>query len=871
MNKNYNLSMKKGLHLSIVFFSFLFQLPLLYSQNCLPVYQYNSDGNMITRVVFGTIDNTSPFTSGRTPSYEDFKSVSTNVTAGNTYTLQVKGPSSTFPSDVLAQFDWNQNGEFEASESIYIGLLGDANPANARTISKDIVIPSSALTGNCVMRIIKNTNLAAYSDPAAPSSITGACGESLRAGQVEEYTLVVEGNTTPNPTDYCSPEIVEDSYSLPIYDFNFNGTANTSSNATNASPSYENFTNVNLYAQKGNSYPVSIKGKTDGQETVLACVYIDLNQDFVFSETEKFEIGFLNNTGGENGEINGTVQIPSTALTGSTRMRVVSMYHNPSSTMGTFINTPCPTSWFLGQLEDYTLHISDAGTGTPCTNQVPGNNPGDIGCITVTENGISRVYGTVRAADGNIWLQQNLGSAQIAQASNDAAAYGDLYQWGRSTDGHQLRNSQLETTPLAVNNPTGLTTSSFITTSPRWWEQGSSDDKWEASSPAEVSATNGLNPCAVMLGQDWKIPTEQQWMDVKEAESITNITSAFESNLKLVAGGTRNNSGDFDFVGARALYWSSTISTSNLSYAKTYYISSAISNPSAGYYKQSGNSVRCIYSPVAPIQSSIEITTENNVAAAISVNQGTLQLQASILPATMDQSVTWSLTNNPGLATISSTGLVSALQNGTVRAVAVSVADNSLQATLDITISNQYTAAVSLTVSTENNVPAVIGQLQGTLQLVATILPAAASQQVNWTVRNINGNASVTASGLVKGLNAGQVWVIATAQENPAMKDSIKVTIAPESGLGLENPDPSTFIVYPNPVEQTLFIDCSTFTEAFTVELCDLQGKLIYKSDASPVQKEGIVSVNVEHLAEGNYILRVYTPSFTAQRFISKF
>ena len=705
MNKNYNLSMKKGLHLSIVFFSFLFQLPLLYSQNCLPVYQYNSDGNMITRVVFGTIDNTSPFTSGRTPSYEDFKSVSTNVTAGNTYTLQVKGPSSTFPSDVLAQFDWNQNGEFEASESIYIGLLGDANPANARTISKDIVIPSSALTGNCVMRIIKNTNLAAYSDPAAPSSITGACGESLRAGQVEEYTL----------------------------------------------------------------------------------------------------------------------------------------------------------------------HISDAGTGTPCTNQVPGNNPGDIGCITVTENGISRVYGTVRAADGNIWLQQNLGSAQIAQASNDAAAYGDLYQWGRSTDGHQLRNSQLETTPLAVNNPTGLTTSSFITTSPRWWEQGSSDDKWEASSPAEVSATNGLNPCAVMLGQDWKIPTEQQWMDVKEAESITNITSAFESNLKLVAGGTRNNSGDFDFVGARALYWSSTISTSNLSYAKTYYISSAISNPSAGYYKQNGNSVRCIYSPVAPIQSSIEITTENNVAAAISVNQGTLQLQASILPATMDQSVTWSLTNNPGLATISSTGLVSALQNGTVRAIAVSVADNSLQATLDITISNQYTAAVSLTVSTENNVPAVIGQLQGTLQLVATILPAAASQQVNWTVRNINGNASVTASGLVKGLNAGQVWVIATAQENPAMKDSIKVTIAPESGLGLENPDPSTFIVYPNPVEQTLFIDCSAFIEAFTVELCDLQGKLIYKSDASPVQKEGIVSVNVEHLAEGNYILRVYTPSFTAQRFISKF
>lgn len=157
---------------------------------CLPTYQYNSDGNMITKVTFNTIDNTSPFTSGTTPSYEDFSSVSTDILQGNTYQISVKGPSSTFPSDVMAYIDFNQNGIFDdAGESFYIGQLAAANPANANTITSNIAIPSTAILGNTKMRIVKNTNAAALSNPTAPNSISGSCAINLRSGQVEDYTL----------------------------------------------------------------------------------------------------------------------------------------------------------------------------------------------------------------------------------------------------------------------------------------------------------------------------------------------------------------------------------------------------------------------------------------------------------------------------------------------------------------------------------------------------------------------------------------------------------------------------------------------------------------------------------------------------------
>tara|TARA_R100000541_G_scaffold10560_2_gene18465 strand:+ start:3023 stop:9259 length:6237 start_codon:yes stop_codon:yes gene_type:complete len=42
-----------------------------------------------------------------------------------------------------------------------------------------------------------------------------------------------------------------------------------------------------------------------------------------------------------------------------------------------------------------------------------------------------------------IWLDRNLGATQVATSYNDTSSYGDLYQWGRSADGHQIRTSSV--------------------------------------------------------------------------------------------------------------------------------------------------------------------------------------------------------------------------------------------------------------------------------------------------------------------------------------------------------------------------------------------------------------------------------------------
>lgn len=87
---------------------------------------------------------------------------------------------------------------------------------------------------------------------------------------------------------------------------------------------------------------------------------------------------------------------------------------------------------------------------------------------------------------------------------------------------------------------------------------------------------------------------------------------------------------------------------------------------------------------------SIVVQTQNNVAPAISINGGTLQMEALVYPLNAtNQNVTWSIVPVTGTATINSGGLVTAQTNGTVYAKAAADANNSLTDSVLITISNQ--------------------------------------------------------------------------------------------------------------------------------------------------------------------------------------
>ncbi|MDN3690834.1 hypothetical protein QWZ06_00375 [Chryseobacterium tructae] len=163
-----------------------------------------------------------------------------------------------------------------------------------------------------------------------------------------------------------------------------------------------------------------------------------------------------------------------------------------------------------------------------CSNATPGSTTGDLGCVSFTYRGQSVIYTTVRAADGNVWLQQNLGSERVAGSSDDEKSYGDLFQWGRWDDGHQLRNSATVSSPTN-NTPDGLQgAGAFITGSPEWWNSNGAEDKWIGTGLADITETVGVDPCKA-IGSGWRLPSQTDWGNVVQAENII-------SSVKLMVG-----------------------------------------------------------------------------------------------------------------------------------------------------------------------------------------------------------------------------------------------------------------------------------------------------------------------------------------------
>jgi hypothetical protein len=91
--------------------------------------------------------------------------------------------------------------------------------------------------------------------------------------------------------------------------------------------------------------------------------------------------------------------------------------------------------------------------------------------------------------------------------------------------------------------------------------------------------------------------------------------------------------------------------------------------------------------PPPPV-ASITVTGAGG-ATTITSNGGTLQMSASVQPTNAVQTVTWSVTNGTGRATINSSGLLTAVSNGTVTVRATATDGSGVSGTHVITISGQ--------------------------------------------------------------------------------------------------------------------------------------------------------------------------------------
>jgi len=154
----------------------------------------------------------------------------------------------------------------------------------------------------------------------------------------------------------------------------------------------------------------------------------------------------------------------------------------------------------------------------------------------------------INPTTGKIWMDRNLGASQVATSSTDANAYGDLYQWGRATDGHQSRTSGTTATLSSSDTPGH---GDFITSNsdPYDWRSPQNDNLWQG-----VSGTN--NPCP----SGYRLPTEVEWEAERASWGSNDAAGAFASPLKLPMAGYRlHSNGSLILVGSFGEYWSSTV------------------------------------------------------------------------------------------------------------------------------------------------------------------------------------------------------------------------------------------------------------------------------------------------------------------------
>ena len=162
-------------------------------------------------------------------------------------------------------------------------------------------------------------------------------------------------------------------------------------------------------------------------------------------------------------------------------------------------------------------------------------------------------YGTVvNPVTGKVWLDRNLGATQVATSSTDVASYGDLYQWGRNADGHQIRTSGT-TASLASNY---FTTGGLFITGSSNWLSNVETHMWSGT-----AAEN--NPCP----SGFRVPTAAEWEQERLSWSSNNAAGAFASPLKLPLAGYRTSSnGSLIDVGSVGGYWSSSFSDPDARY-----------------------------------------------------------------------------------------------------------------------------------------------------------------------------------------------------------------------------------------------------------------------------------------------------------------
>ena len=261
------------------------------------------------------------------------------------------------------------------------------NTASSAVTSSTFTVSWSAVSGAASYDVQVRTGTGAWTtlnSTATSLNLTGASAAT-------QYEYQVRANCSGASSAYSASKFVTTSGTTTVSYCASKGNSvadewiktvrlGSINNTSNANGGYGNFTNLSTTLTKGVSNTITITpGWASTAYSEAYDVWIDYNQDGDFADSgEKV----YTRTKTTSTSVSGSFTVPTTALNGSTRMRVT-MKYNANAT------SPCET-FSYGEVEDYTVVIASSNNINPApvdnlaeNARVDGNNlkDGDVAFV----------------------------------------------------------------------------------------------------------------------------------------------------------------------------------------------------------------------------------------------------------------------------------------------------------------------------------------------------------------------------------------------------------------------------------------------------------------------------------------------------------
>ena len=176
--------------------------------------------------------------------------------------------------------------------------------------------------------------------------------------------------------------------------------------------------------------------------------------------------------------------------------------------------------------------------------------------VTINFNGASYAI-VVSPYTGRVWLDRNLGASAFCGRFDDAACYGDYYQWGRKSDGHQKPDSATtpDQSPFALVVPHGKFITATIDNQFDWAHDVDADGSLRATAWPAMDAGN-------ICPSGFRVPSyeELKLETIDSADGMLNRSDAFDNFLRLPSAGMRQTDGAMNGQGEYGGLWSANVS-----------------------------------------------------------------------------------------------------------------------------------------------------------------------------------------------------------------------------------------------------------------------------------------------------------------------